>query len=169
MLNDMLIQKEKKVSFVSHLIHHSQQVVVVARLNIPGKDKAPLWSHPIFNACVASIEASFLLNKWAYQRVENVLIDAYYEQMAVFCVNSEAVKIKAAMLHIEETHDFGRIFDLDVNDTSGESLDRKSMNLNPRKCYLCNEDAYVCARSKAHETEELIDFLILKAKMLLDK
>jgi holo-ACP synthase len=89
--------------------------------------------------------------------------------MAVFCVDSDAVSIKAAMVDIEETHDFGRLFDLDVTDLTGVNLDRKSLNQKPRKCYLCNEDAYVCARSKAHQTDELIDFLILKAQMLLDK
>lgn len=169
MFNEMLIHKEKKASFIRHLIHHNKQVVVIARLNIPGNDKRPLWSHPIFNTCVTSIEALFLLNKWDYQRVENVLIDAYYEQMAVFCVDSDAVSVKAAMLDIEASHDFGRVFDLDVFDKTGESIDRVRMKQSPRKCYICNEDAYVCVRSKAHQTDELINFLILKAQMLLDK
>ena len=59
--------------------------------------------------------------------------------------------ITALMTSIEETHPLGRLFDIDVLDTTGTKLSRKIY----RKCFLCGCQAQECASSRKHSVSEL--------------
>ncbi|MBQ9949616.1 MAG: triphosphoribosyl-dephospho-CoA synthase, partial [Clostridia bacterium] len=47
---------------------------------------------------------------------------------------------------VEDHGDIGRLFDIDVFDSTGKKLSRNT----PRKCLLCNKNAAECSRSRAH-------------------
>lgn len=68
-------------------------------------------------------------------------------------MDGPAERIKKAMTALEEATPFGRLLDLDVLELSGEKLARKA----PRQCLLCQKPAQVCARSRAHSVEELLE------------
>jgi len=72
------------------------------------------------------------------------------------CVGGEARAIKALMCGVEERHTLGRLFDIDVLTGEGRRLGRDEWGAPPRKCLLCDNDGAICARSRAHGTEELI-------------
>lgn len=59
--------------------------------------------------------------------------------------------LKAIATRVEDETGFGRLFDIDVFDAEGKKLSRRQ----PRKCLICDEDAVVCARSRAHTVDEL--------------
>ncbi len=68
-------------------------------------------------------------------------------------VDADAETIKYRMQMIEEADELGRLFDIDVIDTSGMKIGRKTA----RKCLICDEDVHICARSRRHSAEELFE------------
>lgn len=62
---------------------------------------------------------------------------------------------KRTSVSIEENHPLGRFIDIDVTLCGEEkSLNRASM----RKCFLCDNPAFVCGRAGTHTAEELLDY-----------
>jgi holo-ACP synthase len=59
------------------------------------------------------------------------------------------------MLHIEDHHLLGRLWDVDVIDPSGTSVSRQRLDLPARLCLLCDQAAHACARSGAHALHDL--------------
>ena len=69
----------------------------------------------------------------------------------IWTVDADAEIIKARMQMIEDAEEIGRLFDIDVIDTNGYKIERKSA----RKCLICDQDVHICARSRRHSAEEL--------------
>ena len=65
--------------------------------------------------------------------------------------DAPAEKLKDMAVNIEETHKFGRLFDMDIIGTDGEKLSRQTY----RKCLICGDQAQNCARSRKHTIAEM--------------
>lgn len=50
--------------------------------------------------------------------------------------------------------------DIDVIDRQGVSLSRKALGYERRKCFVCEEDAFSCARSQKHTIQELNQMIL---------
>jgi holo-ACP synthase CitX len=70
-------------------------------------------------------------------------------------VKDLALAVKKVAIAVEEGSRLGRLFDIDVLWEEG-SVSRSAFGAEPRKCLLCDGDAKVCARSRAHKMEELL-------------
>lgn len=76
---------------------------------------------------------------------------------AVFVVSGDAKETKRRLCLLEDGCAIGRLLDIDVIKPDGEKISRTEINLPPRKCLLCGQDAPVCARSRAHTVKELFE------------
>lgn len=85
---------------------------------------------------------------------------------AYFSINLSVNEIKNIAVAIEETHKLGRIFDIDVLDTKGDSISRRSLGMEPRRCLICSEEAAVCSRSRSHTVEDLLKQIDLISRIL---
>ena len=118
-------------------------------MNIPGPIKT---NDKIKKAFLSGKEALFD----ALQK-ENILVLAQIEfddktgNEIILAVDYPADKIKNLTTEIEETHPFGRLFDMDVIGTDGEKLSRGVY----RKCLICGCQAQECARSRKHTVAEM--------------
>ena len=74
-----------------------------------------------------------------------------------YVVDMPANELKALAIELEDTDPIGRLFDLDVLDTDGRKLTREEFGFPRRKCLLCDNDAMVCASTRAHKLEQLTD------------
>ena len=70
----------------------------------------------------------------------------------IAAVDAPAVTVKAVTERIEETHPYGRLFDMDVTGPDGEKQSRAV----PRTCLVCGSPAFPCARSRAHGLDALL-------------
>lgn len=70
---------------------------------------------------------------------------------AFFAVDLPAEKGKEITLSIEEATPVGRLFDMDVLDTDGQKLTRKTL----RSCIVCGKPGRNCAARRLHTVEEL--------------
>ncbi len=82
-----------------------------------------------------------------------------YEYLAV-ADNRTALQIKQTLVSVEASHPLGRLFDIDVIDVDGSAVSRDIMQLPRRKCIVCDQDAKLCARSRAHSQEAIIDKMV---------
>lgn len=75
----------------------------------------------------------------------------------LLAVDAEPGDLKRAMVRLEESHPWGRLFDLDVLDDAGglRIITRAMVGEPPRRCLVCEEPSVVCARSRAHALEDL--------------
>lgn len=71
--------------------------------------------------------------------------------------NISALDLKKVMVEIEDHHPLGRLFDIDILDTNFDALSRDNMMLPRRQCIVCESDAKICARSRTHSKEIVIE------------
>ncbi len=79
---------------------------------------------------------------------------------------ADGVKFKNLAMDLEKKHPLGRLVDIDVT-LKGEE---KSLSRNElRKCFLCDNPAFVCGRNKSHSTAELLGFFTSKCQEYFGK
>lgn len=148
-LTDMLACRERRVNTQNAYIQKYHCPVISFCMNIPGPIKT---NDKIKKAFLSGKEALFD----ALQK-ENILVLAQIEfddktgNEIILAVDYPADKIKKLTTEIEETHLFGRLFDMDVIRTDGEKLSRGVY----RKCLICGCQAQECARSRKHTVAEM--------------
>lgn len=65
------------------------------------------------------------------------------------------LQAKLAACRIEDNHQLGRLFDIDVIDTDGCPISRAGVDAKPRKCLMCDNEARYCMRNRTHTTAQL--------------
>jgi holo-ACP synthase len=76
---------------------------------------------------------------------------------ALLNTSVQAYRLKSITVQLEEDHPLGRLFDMDVVDQTGRQITRAEMNLPTRRCFICDEEAKICARNRTHRLEDLLD------------
>ena len=73
-------------------------------------------------------------------------------------LRADALRVKRACTEFEEGHPLGRLLDIDVVEMAGDTptpISRTALGMTPRRCFICNEEAKVCARSRRHTVLEM--------------
>ena len=72
-----------------------------------------------------------------------------------FTCKVDAKVLKTFTCKVENSHPLGRLMDIDVLDFTGKILSRTALGLSKRRCFVCEEQAKLCARAQKHTYEEL--------------
>ena len=119
-------------------------------LNIPGPSKqSELYTR------IHEEGLNALSNRIPLHRLESLHLATGSEAILNTFINS--FHLKFITVDLEEHHPLGRIFDMDVIDQNGRHISRSDMNLPPRRCLICNDEARICARNKIHRLEDLLE------------
>lgn len=156
-LEEMLSAREERAAIQSSLIEKEGKALISFTMNIPGPVKNNEW-----------IQKSFEYGKedmLSYMAARNIEVrEVLSRNLATgpegyFVIDSQcgAEDIKKNLMEFEETHSIGRWFDIDVKSSSGRALSREEIGGLPRKCFLCDQDAKACGRSRRHSVEELYE------------
>ena len=137
-----------------------------------GSQQRPPFSLISFTLNIAGAVKSCSLFSWAFDKGMEVIAEtlasagietgkdeiirskAGDEFMAI--AFAEPAKVKLMMAEIEELHPLGRIFDIDVIRPDGTKVSRTDLGASGRTCILCGKPAFICGRSRAHSTEEVL-------------
>lgn len=122
------------------------ETVITVKTNIPGDDKNLCESYTLVKLFKELIPKSFIDKELFFDSNDG----PYY----LIGSNYNAKYIKKALTQIEDTHDLGRFIDLDVYDGE-KTLSRN----NPRKCYICDDIAFNCIRTKKHSIDEVVLYI----------
>lgn len=152
-LQEILAAREQRVQRQQELLAKFQKPLLCFTMNIPGPEKYS-----------PDIAIGFAVGNWLLrshlsgcsvlhheQHLENAGCEAYY------VADMPAADLKKIAVEVEQTDPIGRLFDMDVIDIDGSKLTREAFGFPRRKCLLCDNDASVCARSRAHGLAQLQD------------
>lgn len=156
-MQQILDAREWRANRQKELLRQYQKPLLCFTMNIPGPVK---WNR--------DIDVGFTVgNLLLREHLRNVI---HYERklepagcVAFYVVDMPTKRLKGISMEIENTDPIGRLFDIDILDTDGRKLSREELGYRPRKCLICQEDARICAHTRAHglaalqkKTEELL-------------
>ena len=152
-LLEILDAREKRVQKQQALLAQYQKPLICFTMNIPGPEKLNDEIKIGFFVGNRLLSDALKRQKVLYREIHtaNTGCEAFY------VVDMPARELKQLTVEIEDTDAVGRLFDMDVLDTDGKKLDRSSLGHPRRQCLICEKDAVICGRSRAHSVEELQD------------
>lgn len=153
-IEKFLNSREKRAEFIQGLCKKYGKTVICSRVNYPGIYKINEATTQITEVMEAELIRTFD-SKIIYK-----LIDVTFEGPLVLMVVDESVqRVKVEMVNIEEEHPLGRTVDLDVYDENGTSISRNDLGYKIRKCFICERDAKLCVRSRAHDENQIKSYI----------
>jgi len=152
-LSEILEARERRAQRQQELLTQYQKPLICFTMNIPG----PVKQHRDI-ATAFAVGDRLLRNRLHGHPVlhrelhyENTGCEGYY------VADLPAGELKYITIGIEDTEPIGRLFDMDVLDVDGRKLSREEFELPRRRCLLCGQEAAVCARSRAHGLDQLLE------------
>jgi holo-ACP synthase / triphosphoribosyl-dephospho-CoA synthase len=150
-MTNLLHERENRASLQKQICLEYPYPLAVIKANMPGEDKRSLIQ------TIVACEGYFALNELNIEHlhttysIEGLIfylsIDFPIEQLKRFCVD------------IEEKHPLGRLMDIDVIHSQSQ-ISRSDINMNPRRCFLCDEIAHICVRQQTHSEEDIENFIV---------
>lgn len=159
MLFEILRNRELRVKRQLSFLTLKKPLVSIS-VNIPGSKKLSKDSIFIYKIMTSKLKKTLQKNyKNLHFQQKNTGIEGI--------INSslQAKVLKQITCKLEEEEILGRFIDFDVINLDAQIISRKHLNLKERKCFLCENKAVICARSKAHDINELLNFISLQVKI----
>ena len=154
MPEDILIEREERVSRQEELIEKYGSCLVCMRINYPG-----IIKNNYISIGIARVLCDVIINEFD-KKILYKNFDINAEGPILIIVVDEAEdSIKRKTINIEEDHPLGRFVDIDVYNKYKQGLSRKDFGRGSRRCYVCDNCAQICVRSKSHSEEELKKFI----------
>jgi len=154
----LLEKREKTDSFEKELLSRFPfKTLVVIRANMPGGKKGSIESnwivYRIFLECKKKMAPLKIFH--SYTDEEGLIF--------FLIVDAPPLEVKALSIKIEDDEALGRLADIDVL-TAKKLFSRNDFphENKRRKCFLCEKDAVICARSRAHSQKEIMNFILKK-------
>lgn len=165
----VLANRDRRAATQVRLLRdHPDQVVVAAKLNIPGPVKTSPAIRRFFADGLAALEARWRRDGQPFRPVAS-WEEAPTGPERFYLLPGQGPAVKAETVAFEEATPANRLFDLDVlvQEMAGpRSLSRSDSGLPVRTCLICGRPAKECGRSRQHSVNELqarVAELILKA------
>lgn len=160
-LQDILNARDQRVLYQQFLFKKYKNTMVSFKLNIPGSVKYSPFIKNIFDEGMIVFKDKLKINKIELIYEWVMYKNSGPEYFAVFEESTHSIKNLATF--IEDNHPLGRIFDFDVLDSDGKQISREDLGREPRKCLLCERNAFECGRSRVHDISDLISKIELMA------
>ena len=150
-LQEILDAREKRASKQKELLAQYGKTLLCFTMNIPGPEK---WNRDIaigFYLGCWFVEDALRGHKILYKEriIQNAGSESYY------VVDIPPRQLKEMVMELEEIDPVGRLFDMDVMTLDDGKMSRKDLGHGPRKCLICDNDAAICARTRAHGLDAL--------------
>lgn len=146
-LRDILNAREVRVRRQQALLTEYRTPLLCFTMNIAGPVKVTPLIERGFYAGLEILDSRLPKENILFReiRVLPTGCEAYY------VISAPALALKSFCADVEEKHPLGRLFDMDVIDTDGTKLERKT----ERSCMVCGATGRFCAASRAHCVEQL--------------
>ncbi len=148
---ELLDEREVRANLQKQVTEDFPYPLAVIKANLPGTDKRCLIS------TVVVCEGYFELKK---QKIIHAQTSYTAEGLIFYLsIDRDIRELKKICVDIETSHPLGRLMDIDVMDTRGQ-ISRRELNLSPRKCFLCDEDAHLCVRNQTHTPDDIDRYIL---------
>lgn len=173
---DILEAREKRVEKQRAILKKYSNTLVVVRANYPGINKDNTLTRELVNIIKDELIKVFNTEHLSnYKHIKSNEIKTIEKNMdsilfkeleftpegPIFfmVVNKNVLEAKKLCITVEETHLLGRFVDIDVYNENCQGISRRELNMPSRRCFICNEEAHLCVRSRRHSQEEIINFI----------
>lgn len=154
-LEEVLANREERI-YTLRQIEESYQPksTLCFKLNIPGEQKINPALVKIFDLGIEEIKKSVKGEQILFEgkKIEKTGPEFFLS------LDMDPLELKQRMVALEENSYFGRLYDMDIV-SRDINITRDMIGQGPRKCFLCDKDAKVCARSRAHSLDEMIRWI----------
>ncbi len=150
-LEQMLCAREERAFRQFRLNREFKLPILSFSMNIPGPVKDSPLIRRGFHAGCAALDHS--LPKHAIRHRE--ILEAVTGCEAVYVLDMAPEALKAITTAIEDSHGLGRLFDMDVLDTTLTKLDRELVGGGSRNCIVCGAPGRGCASRRVHSVPQL--------------
>lgn len=146
----ILFDREEKNRIIKK--YSTNFICISIKANIPGNNKNTYFSRFIVSYFTQNVKKLLRFKKYG-----KICLNGFDGYLILFIIydfenNYENAKIIKEMTIKLEEEEMGRLVDLDVHYIGQSSLRRQ----NPRKCLICNEQAFICNRLKKHPESLLL-------------
>ena len=150
-LDQLLASRDRRWHRQQELLRERpDETLLCLTVIMPGAVKRNRFSLVVAQAATEAMRVAFADSiTWMEERDLETGFEAY-----AFTTHP-LLDAKRMACHIEEEHPLGRLFDLDVIDTTGTPVSRSAIGAEPRCCLLCQQEARFCMRNHTHSREEL--------------
>ena len=158
-LEKFLNDREERVYLQQNLQEKYRKPLLAVRTNYPGENKLEPIAQEISDIMAEEVEKYFdgkILHRETLVSLEG--------KIHIYLLDENVLEIKRKTVSIEEGHPLGRCIDLDVYYENGEGISRSALGFGKRKCLICDEIAFVCARGMKHSHSELKEEIFKKYK-----
>ena len=153
-LEAILANKERRAQKQQELLAHAPSHFLVSlSINTPSSIKLSHESVVVYEIAHESILS--LLNTEGFTCKDFFPHVAPTGAETLFTCKGDAKAFKALTCKLEEEPPLGRLMDIDVFDEAGVLLSRTMLGFTKRRCLVCDEEAFVCARAQKHSYNEL--------------
>ncbi len=156
-LMDMLAARERRQERQLELLSKAPDKSLISiGLNIPGPVKTSKGLEKIFKQVLVLLLQE--LEKSGIDVIESHILDEDTGNQAFLVVESPALDLKKITVKVEQASPLGRLVDMDVlylEKGQLELVSRSDLGMEPRQCYICQDNAKNCARSRKHSIEEI--------------
>lgn len=147
---EILDQREQRAEEIYELSQrYPKQTLISFKLNIPGPIKNNEMILRIFDQGVSQIQKILsepvVCSLTAHKTGPEIILRSI----------ENARSIKEKMIALEESSPLARLYDIDVL-FQGEAVSREQLMLPVRRCFICDQPAKVCARSRRHTVNEML-------------
>ena len=152
-LLEMLDARERRAKRQRELLEGSKQTLVCFTMNIAG----PVKNSPLIARGYA-LGRRLLRQQLAAAGMEVTHFEEIREKTgneAFFRIAADPLAVKAVTTAIEDSTPIGRLFDMDVLESTGRKIDRQELGKTGRRCLICGGMATACARSRTHSVAQL--------------
>lgn len=153
-LEALLAAKDNRAARQADWLARYQQPIISLTLVTPGAVKDSIRYRNTMGVALQACDQLLWQNRWPVLDRQVLWLPTGAE--ALWCVEHPAVEIKAQCVEMEQTHPLGRLWDIDVFCQKNGQIGRHSLDLNTRRCLVCNEPAHGCARSRRHPVKEVV-------------
>jgi holo-ACP synthase / triphosphoribosyl-dephospho-CoA synthase len=150
-MTNLLQERENRASLQKQICLEYPYPLVVVKANMPGEDKRSLI------ATIVACEGYFALKECNIKHLHT----PYSIEGLIFYLSIDfpIEALKRLCMDIEENHPLGRLMDIDVIHSQAQ-VSRSDLNIHPRRCFLCVEDAHICVRQQTHAEEDIENFIM---------
>ncbi|AMB93418.1 citrate lyase holo-[acyl-carrier protein] synthase [Aerococcus sanguinicola] len=169
-LEDALDSREARASLQEAWLNQAPvgATLIALKLNMPGPYKRSPLSDQVFDLAKSDLQ-DYCRETFAGAVVKEGGRSSLAGREYFILVDQAASEVKSCLVELEEETDLGRLMDIDClyMDEAGqqESLSRVQVGLPKRKCFVCQRDAKLCARSRQHDFDTIYQAI---AKMIVE-
>jgi len=151
----ILRAKERRARHREELAKKFGKPIITLSINTPGPAKNFEQVRRVFQEAYNAVRSS-LKNEGLKTLYELVEIDPAGPILYIV-VNHDAHLLKLQCTQIESSSPVGRLIDLDVAESSNRPISRTELGLPPRKCFVCDDVAQICAAIRKHPLSDCLN------------